>query len=116
MRLNRMPTNTTEGLSPYDSSSVSEIVESFVESNAKLAESLDASEERVSDFKEAGRELGALLEQLNEEPLSHFREEAVHTVAVERVLLEYGISGERVDEIIETVEAVDSELWGDDDE
>lgn len=51
-----------------------------------------------------------------EEHLTHFRENTVHIVAVERVLLEYGISGERVDEIVETVEDVDRELWSDIDE
>jgi|APHM01.1.fsa_nt_gi hypothetical protein len=43
-------------------SAVSEIVESFIESTAKLAESLDAPEERVSDFQESGKKLAHLVE------------------------------------------------------
>ena len=60
-----MSSNTTEGIQSYphdQSSTVSEIVESFVESTAKLAESLDAPEERVSDFEDSGRELAQLVE------------------------------------------------------
>jgi len=65
-----MSINTSEGIQsfPHESgSTVSEIVESFVESTAKLAESLDAPEERVSDFKESGEELGQLVEGIAQE-------------------------------------------------
>ena len=65
-----MSSNTTEGIQSYphdQSSTVSEIVESFVESTAKLAESLDAPEERVSDFEESGRELAKLVEGIAQE-------------------------------------------------
>jgi uncharacterized phage infection (PIP) family protein YhgE len=65
-----MSSNTTEGIQSYphdQSSTVSEIVESFVESTAKLAESLDAPEERVSDFEESGRELAQLVEGIAQE-------------------------------------------------
>ncbi len=40
---------------------VNQIVESFVESTAKLAESLDAPEERVNDFEESGKKLASLV-------------------------------------------------------
>ena len=65
-----MSSNTTEGIQSYphdQSSTVSEIVESFVESTAKLAESLDAPEERVSDFEDSGRELAQLVEGIAQE-------------------------------------------------
>jgi hypothetical protein len=42
---------------------VNEIVESFVESTTRLAESLDAPEERVDDFEESGKELASLVEE-----------------------------------------------------
>jgi hypothetical protein len=44
-------------------STVNEIVESFVESTAKLAESLDAPEERVNGFEESGKKLASLVEE-----------------------------------------------------
>lgn len=65
-----MSSNTTEGIQSYPHEprgNVSEIVESFVESTAKLAESLDAPEERVSDFEESGRELAQLVEGIAQE-------------------------------------------------
>jgi predicted transcriptional regulator len=58
-----MSTIRTEGLSPYDSSAVSEIVES----TTRLAESLDASESAVSDFRESGKELARLVEGIAQE-------------------------------------------------
>jgi ParB-like chromosome segregation protein Spo0J len=61
---------TPEGLESSltsDGSTVSEIVESFVESTAKLAESLDAPEKRVSDFEDSGRELAQLVEGIAQE-------------------------------------------------
>ncbi len=42
---------------------VNEIVESFVESTARLAESLDAPEERVDDFEESGKKFASLVEE-----------------------------------------------------
>jgi hypothetical protein len=42
---------------------VTEVVESFVESTTRLAESLDAPEERVDDFEESGKELASLVEE-----------------------------------------------------
>lgn len=66
--------------------------------------------------------LGEIVEQQQEqigllnERIDDLRENTVHTIAVKRVLLEYGISPELVDEVIENVETVDDELWGDDGE
>ena len=65
-----MSINTSEGLSPYDDgSAVSEIIESFVESTTKLAESLDAPEEYVRDFKQSGEELANLVEKIAQESI-----------------------------------------------
>jgi len=61
---------TPEGLESSltsDDSTVSEIVESFVESTTKLAESLDAPEKRVSDFKQSGEDLAQLVEGIAQE-------------------------------------------------
>lgn len=66
--------------------------------------------------REELEEVVARVEKLPEDRLNHLRENTVHTVAVEHVLLEYGLSSERVDEVVETVEDVDRELWGDIDE
>lgn len=61
-----MSTNTTEGIQsfPHDRErTASKIVDSFVESTARLAEALDAPESVVSDFVEAGEELAGLVEE-----------------------------------------------------
>jgi hypothetical protein len=62
-----MSATTPEGLSPYDSSTVSDTVESFVESQAQLAESLEAPQSAVSDFRESGKELAQLVEEIAHE-------------------------------------------------
>jgi len=62
----RMKAIAPEGLqcsSTSDGSNVSEIVDSFVEATADLAEALDAPESVVTDFVEAGEELGDLVEE-----------------------------------------------------
>jgi flagellar biosynthesis GTPase FlhF len=50
-----------------DGSTVGEVVESFVESQAQLAESLDAPESAVSDFRDSGKELAQLVEGIAQE-------------------------------------------------
>ena len=53
------------------------------------------------------------MESLREQ-ISHLRENAVHTVAVEQALADPGLPDERIPAIMETVEQIDSELWSDD--
>jgi hypothetical protein len=71
-------------------------------------DALDALCERIDLLIESRQE--------TEEGLNNLRENAVYTVAVERVLVEYGLDTDVVDSILEDIEAVDSQLWGDDDE
>jgi N-acetylglutamate synthase/N-acetylornithine aminotransferase len=73
------------------------------------------------DGIESTDDLAAVIQHTNsrldelEQEYDEMREQTVHTVAVEKVLLEYGLSAERVDEIVTTIEAVDEGLGGDDD-
>ena len=64
----------------------------------------EATEEEITELLETVRE--------QEERLTVIQEDYVATAAVEYVLLEYGLSEERVDEITETIERVDSKLGG----
>ncbi|ELY61265.1 hypothetical protein [Natronococcus jeotgali] len=82
-------------------SSAEEKVESLIEIVQQQSEKISEVEEELAENQEK------LLEQL--------REKHVATVAVKRVLLEYGLSLEQVDEIIETIEEVDSKLGGEND-
>jgi DNA repair exonuclease SbcCD ATPase subunit len=58
-----------EGLesSLTDRSTVSETIESFIDSTAELVESLDAPESVVSDFEESGRGLAHLVDEIAQE-------------------------------------------------
>jgi DNA-binding Lrp family transcriptional regulator len=64
----------------------------------------EATEEEITELLETVRE--------QEERLTVIQEDYVATAAVEYVLREYGLSEERVDEITETIERVDSKLGG----
>lgn len=56
-----MNTNIPTANSSYDSSAVSETIESFVESTTALANALDAPESIVSEFQSSAEELGELV-------------------------------------------------------
>lgn len=74
-----------------------------------------ASPSEIEQLKELVKSQAEQFDEL-EERVSHLRENTVHTAAVERVLLEYDISPELVDEVIEAIETVDEGMWGDGDE
>jgi polyhydroxyalkanoate synthesis regulator phasin len=114
-----MNENDTEGIQSYphdDSRTASEIIDSFVES-------ADVPKENAEEFTEL---FNGVLQTTNEkfeeridrleDQIDLIEERTVRTAALKRVLLEYGMSGEEVEELVETVEAVDDELRGDDDE
>lgn len=58
---------TDQEQSARDGSTVSETIESFIDSTAELAESLDAPESVVSDFEESGRGLAHLVDEIAQE-------------------------------------------------
>lgn len=71
-------------------------------------DALDALCERIDLLIESHQEI--------EEGLNNLRENAVYTDAIERVLVEYGLDTDVVDSILEDIEAVDRQIWGDDHE
>jgi len=106
-------------MSTTDSTTIDEpltdSIESFVDAVTTALADANADDEHLNHVREYGETLVDGVEALatrNE----HLREQTVHTVAVERVLLEYEISPDLVDQLIETIEKVDDGLRGGDDE
>lgn len=117
-----------------ENGSIEDQIATFVNAAVAHAETTDGDEDILDSMKAVGEELIDTLEDAtiveeahvadsdrqdsgqDQQDDSDERGHTVHTVAVERVLLEYGMSGEQVDALIETIETVDSEVWGDDDE
>jgi len=71
-------------------------------------------EQRIQEFEERIDVFEDLLEE-KDKRIKILEEESVLTNAVKKVLLEYGLSPEKVDEIVETIEEVDSRVKGGDD-
>ncbi|WP_339105938.1 hypothetical protein [Haloterrigena salinisoli] len=72
------------------------------------------SKENTREEEASGEVITELLETVRKqkERLTVIQEDYVATAAVEYVLLEYGLSQERVDEITETIKEVDSKFGG----
>lgn len=66
-----------------------------------------AIEEGLAELRETYKERIELLE----EQVALLEGSTVHTAVVKRVLLEYGISRQQVEEIVETIETVDRQVW-----
>ena len=80
-------------------------------------DSLESIEELVQLLEYTLNRLDELEQRVAklEQERTERREQTVATTAVENALQEYGLSAERVDEIVTTIEAVDEELGGDPD-
>jgi FtsZ-binding cell division protein ZapB len=96
--------------------------ESSIDSTNVDLEAVTALADEVGELRRENKKLRDEVAELRREDeelrdeVESLREETVSTVVVKRVLLEYGISGEQLEGIIEDIEAVDSQLWGEDDE
>lgn len=72
----------------------------------ELTTELEHRDQRITELESATEQRQTEQERL--------REKMVVTAAVERVLIGYGLDADVVDQMLDDIEAVDSQLWGED--